>query len=151
MWLQTKTESITMTNDRSTELGLFSLRLTIFILMIVWAGIKIIAPGSYAGAGDNPGVFQNFYGITVGAQIVLILGIAQVIFLLAYLAGLFKTITVGGVMLMNLASMVVSAPTFLAPFADKPNLLFLAAVPVFGASLAHFLMRKNDTFLSLGK
>ena len=47
--------------------------------------------------------------------------------------------------------MVVSAPKFLAPFADKPNLLFLAAVPVFGASLAHFLMRKNDTFLSLGK
>ena len=119
--------------------------------MIVWAGLKIIAPGSYAGAGDNPGIFQGFYGVSIGAQIVLILGIAQVIFLLTYVAGLFKTITVGGVLLMNLASMLVSSPKFLAPFADKPNLLFLAAVPVFGASLAHFLMRKNDTFLSLGK
>ena len=89
--------------------------------------------------------------MSIGAQVVLILGIAQIIFLLAYVAGLFKTITVGGVLLMNLASMVVSAPKFFAPFADKPNLLFLAAVPVFGASLAHFLMRKNDTYLSLGK
>ena len=151
MWLQTEIESNTMTNERSTELGLFSLRLTIFILMIVWAGLKIIAPGAYAGAGDNPGIFQGFYGVSIGAQIVLILGIVQIIFLLAYVAGLFKTITVGGVLLMNLASMVVSAPKFFAPFADKPNLLFLAAVPVFGASLAHFLMRKNDTYLSLGK
>ena len=151
MWLQTEIESNTMTNERSTELGLFSLRLTIFILMIVWAGLKIIAPGAYAGAGDNPGIFQGFYGVSIGAQIVLILGIAQIIFLLAYVAGLFKTITVGGVLLMNFASMAVSSPKFFAPFADKPNLLFLAAVPVFGASLAHFLMRKNDTYLSLGK
>lgn len=151
MRLRTRIESITMTNDRSTELGLFSLRLTIFILMIVWAGLKIIAPGAYAGAGDNPGVFQHFYGISIGGQIVWALGIAQVIFLLAYMAGLFKTITVGGVMLMNLSSMVVSAPKYFAPFADKSNLLFLASVTVFGASLAHFLMRKNDTYLSLGK
>ncbi|MEP1444067.1 MAG: hypothetical protein ABJK39_13745 [Hyphomicrobiales bacterium] len=142
-----------MSNDRSTEMALFSLRLTIFILMIVWAALKIAAPGSYAGVGDNPGIFQKFYGVGVGGQIVLALGIAQVVFLLAYLAGLFKTITVGGVLLMNLASLVVSWDKIVFPFAnpEKPTLLFVAAVPVFGASLAHFLMRKKDTFLSIGK
>lgn len=140
-----------MTDDRSTELALFALRLTIFLLMIAWAALKVFVPGSYAGGGGNPGIFESYYGVAVGGQIVLALGIAQIIFLLAYLAGLFKTITTGGVMLMNLSSMIVSSQKFLAPFEAKPNILFLAAVPVFGASLAHFLMRKKDTFLSLGK
>ncbi len=119
--------------------------------MIVWAYLKIVAPGAYAGdGGENPGIFAGFYGISVGQNIVLGLGIAQIIFLLAYLAGLFKTITVGGVLLMNATSLLVSMPKILNPF-EQPNLLFLASVPILGASLAHFLMRKDDTFLSLGK
>lgn len=137
--------------DRSTQYALFSLRVSIFLLVIVWAVVKVMAPGAYAGAGDNPGIFQNFYGISVGSQIVLALGVAQILFLIAYLLGVFKTITVGGVMLMNLASMIVSWDKILFPFADRPNILFIAAVPVFGASLAHFLMRDKDTFLSLGR
>lgn len=140
-----------MTSSRNTQLALFSLRLSIFILMVVWAYLKIAAPVSYAGDGaENAGIFAGFYGVSVGANIVLAIGIAQIIFLLAYLAGLFKTITVGGVLLMNAASLLVSMPKILNPF-EQPNLLFLASVPILGASLAHFLMRKDDTFLSLGK
>lgn len=138
-----------MNDEKSTQYGLFAIRLTIFILMIMWAVLKIAAPESYAG-GDEPGIFEKFYGVSIGANIVYALGAAQVLLLLAYMLGLFKFVTTGAVMLMNLASLIVSLPLILDP-GTKPNILFLTAVPVFGASLAHFLMRKQDTFLSLGK
>lgn len=140
-----------MTHSNSTGPALFILRLTLFILMIVWAGLKIAAPESYGGGGDNPGIFQKFYGFSVGLSFVYAIGAAQILFLVAYALGLFKFITTGGVALMNLASLAVSMPLILDPMGAKGNILFLTAIPVFGASLAHFLMRKQDTFLSLGK
>lgn len=138
-----------MDGDKSTQYGLFVIRLTIFILMIMWAVLKVMAPESYAGS-DEPGIFEEFYGVGIGANIVIVLGAAQILLLLAYLFGLFKFVTIGAVMLMNLASLIVSLPLILDPGTEK-NILFLTAIPVFGASLAHFLMRKQDTFLSLGK
>ena len=140
-----------MSNSHSTAHALFILRLTIFILMIVWAVLKIVEPGAYAGAGDNPGILQKFYGISAGVNIVYAIGALQIVLLVAYVLGFFKTITIGVVMLMNLSSLLVSMPKIIEPLAEKGNLLFVAAIPVFGASLAHFLMRREDTYLSLGK
>lgn len=134
-----------MTHDASTGWALFALRLTIFLLMIVWASLKLLMPEAYVG------IYKGFYGLDTGISLVYALGALQILFLLAYALGLFKFVTTGGVMLMNLASMVVSFPKMADLTADKANILFIAAIPVFGASLAHFLMRKNDTFLSLGK
>lgn len=140
-----------MNQTNSTGLALFSLRVSIFLLMIVWAVLKIMRPASYAGTGESAGIFERFYGFAVDANTVYILGAAQIIFLIAYLLGVFKTVTTGGVLLMNLSSLIVSHEKILAPMAERGNLLFIAAIPVFGASLAHFLMRREDRFLSLGK
>lgn len=140
-----------MTSTRNTQIALFSLRLSLFILMVAWAYLKVKNPASYAGdGGDNGGIFGGFYGLSFGQNIVLIMGVAQIVFLLAYLAGLFKTITVGGVLLMNTITLLVSMPKIINMYQDK-NILFVASVPIFAASLAHFMMRKDDTFLSLGK
>ena len=135
----------------STHLALFSLRISIFILMIVWATLKVMAPGAYAGAEDSPGIFENFYGVGTGPSIVLVLGILQIVLLLAFLAGAFKTITYGAVALMNGVTLLVSIPTILSAFGPPPAILFVASVPIFGASLALFLMRKQDQFLSIQK
>ena len=119
--------------------------------MIVWAALKIIAPASYGGAEDTPGIFENFYGVATGTSIVLVLGILQIILLLAFVLGLYKTVTYGAVTAMNAASLLVALPLILDPFGAQPNLLFLASVPIFGASIALFLMREQDQFLSLKK
>lgn len=140
-----------MFNTNSTGIGLFSLRLSIFLLMILWAAMKIVAPESYGGGAESPGIFKSFYGAEVGINVVYAIGAVQIVFLLAFVAGAFKFATTGGVMLMNLASLAVSLPLILDPMGGKANILFLASVPVFGASLALFLMRKQDTFLSFGK
>jgi putative oxidoreductase len=133
------------------ETALFILRASIFILMIVWATLKVIRPASYGSADDNPGIFENFYGAAIGPGVVLVLGILQIMLLLAFVLGVYKAITYGAVALMNAASLLVSMPRILDPFGAQPNLLFLASVPILGASIALFLMRDQDQFLSLKK
>ncbi|MEO0361872.1 MAG: hypothetical protein AAF322_12215, partial [Pseudomonadota bacterium] len=125
-------------------------RVTLFIMMLMWALLKITAPQSYAGGDDGGGIFGSYYGVGVGGGVVLFVGVAQIAFLLAFLAGVAKFVTTGGVMIMNLATLLVSLPTILPAFAGGGNILFAASFPVFGASLALFLMRERDTFLSAG-
>ena len=135
----------------ATDSALFSLRISLFLFMIVWAVIKIINPASYGGAGDTPGIFESFYGVGTGPSLVLALGVIQIILLLAFGLGAFKTITYGAVALMNIASFLVSLPRILDPFGAYPNMLFLASIPILGASIALFLMRDQDVFLALEK
>ncbi|MEM9278177.1 MAG: hypothetical protein AAGA76_06360 [Pseudomonadota bacterium] len=132
-------------NNKSIALSLLVIRVTVFILMIVWAALKIIRPEAYVG------IYAGFYGTTVGISAVYIIGGLQILFLFAYLAGMFKTITYGGVLLMNAVTLLVSIPKMLPLAGQEPNLLFYASFPVFGASLAHYLMREHDTMFALGK
>jgi putative oxidoreductase len=69
-------------------LSLLLLRLGITIVMGFWTVDKIINP-DHAGA-----VFKNFYGLgAVGDQALLVIGIVQGLIVLAFAAGLFKTVT----------------------------------------------------------
>ncbi len=139
-----------MSNANSISLGLFATRVTLFIFMAMWALLKVTTPASYGASENGAGIFGNFYGVSLGESLVLVAGIAQLLFLLAFVAGAAKLITTGGVLLMNAATLLVSLPTILPAVAGGGNILFAASFPVFGASLALFLMRKHDTFLSLG-
>ncbi|WP_179381090.1 hypothetical protein [Jannaschia marina] len=132
-------------NASSTALGLFGLRLSLFLFMLLWALLKVTTPGSYAGEG----IFASFYGINLGNAPVIAIGVLQIAFLLAFVAGLARTITTGGVLLMNAVTLLVSIPTIAPVVVGGGNILFAASLPVLGASLALFLMRDRDTFLSL--
>lgn len=140
-----------MLKSNSVGYGLFAVRVSLFCLMIMWALLKVTTPASYGGSDASPGIFSSFYGVSPGIGAVYVIGLAQIAFLLAFLAGIAKFITTGGVMLMNLASLVVSMPAIIAALTGGGNILFAASFPVFGASLALFLMRDQDVFLSLGK
>lgn len=139
-----------MYNSKSTAHGLFAIRVTLFIFMLMWALLKVTAPGSYGATEEGAGIFGSFYGFSLATTFVLIVGLAQIAFLLAFVAGIAKTITTGGVLLMNTATLLVSLTTILPALGGGGNILFAASFPVFGASLALFLMRAQDTFLSYG-
>jgi len=138
-----------MTDTNSMRYSLFALRLSLFLFMLAWALLKVATPASYGAGPEGGGIFGSFYGVTLGQTLVYAMGLAQIAFLLAFLAGIAKVFTTGGVLLMNTATLLVSLPDIAPAFAGGGKILFVASIPVLGASLALFLMRDQDTFLSL--
>ena len=102
--------------------ALLALRVGIFIVMFVWALDKFVNPGHTAA------VFEGFYGIS------------------AFLAGLWKTVTYGLILILHAVSTFSSFPQYLDAF---NNLLFFAAWPMLAACVALFILRDYDTKLSL--
>ncbi len=133
----------TQISPPALPLSLLLLRIGITIVMGFWTIDKIINP-DHAGA-----VFKNFYGLdAVGDQAFLIIGIVQGLVVLAFAAGLFKTITYGAILVMHSISTLSSWRQYLDPF---ENLLFLAAWPMLAACLALFLMRDHDRLLTVAR
>lgn len=120
--------------------ALLALRVGIFIVMFVWAFDKFMNPGHTAA------VFEGFYGIGgLSATLATVLGGLQIILCLTFLAGLWKTVTYGLIMVLHGASTLSSFPQYLDAF---NNLLFFAAWPMFAACIALFILREHDTKLS---
>lgn len=124
------------------SVSLFLLRITVALVMVVWALDKIMNPG-HAGA-----VFSNFYGIEIGSAGLKAIGALQLAVIAAFVAGAFKTISYGLVLLMHAGSTLSSWRQYLEPF---DNLLFFAAWPMLAACVALFLLRSDDVFLSFNK
>ncbi|MCK7458014.1 hypothetical protein [Idiomarina aminovorans] len=120
--------------------ALLALRVGIFIVMFVWALDKFVNPGHTAA------VFEGFYGIGgLSATIATVLGAVQVVLCLAFLLGLWKTITYGIILILHGLSTLSSFPQYLDAF---NNLLFFAAWPMLAACIALFILREYDTKLS---
>ena len=120
--------------------SLLLLRLGIFIVMVMWTIDKLINPG-HAGA-----VFANFYGLEgTGATVLMVIGLLQLLVVLAFVAGAFRTVTYGLVLAMHAVSTLSSYAQYLDAF---NNLLFFAAWPMLAACVALFWLRSHDTLLA---
>lgn len=132
-----------MVKESQLQLSLLLLRLSIFLVMAVWTVDKFVNP-QHAIA-----VYEHFYLLPgLGAQIMLIIGIAEGLLLLAFLSGLARTWSYGLVLALHAVSTLSSFRQYLDPF-EGPNLLFFAAWPMLAACVALFLLRDHDRLLSL--
>lgn len=126
--------------DRTLEISLLALRVTVALVLTVWALDKLVNPDHAAG------IFSNFYGLNVGSTALYVIGAVQLAIIAALVAGAFKAVSYGLVLLMHAGSTLSSWRQYLEPF---DNLLFFAAWPMLAACLALFLLRDRDRFLSL--
>jgi hypothetical protein len=141
--VQKPTTETTMSQSLEQKLpwALLALRVGIFIVMFVWALDKFVNPGHTAA------VFEGFYGISgLSATLAAILGGLQIVLCLTFLAGLWKKITYGLILILHAVSTFSSFPQYLDAF---NNLLFFAAWPMLAACVALFILRDYDTKLSL--
>jgi len=130
---------------RKLEISLLALRVSVAAVLLVWAVDKLVRPE------HSSSVFAGFYGVAgVGEGIVIALGVAQLLLVLAFLAGIARTCTYGAVLLMHGATTFVSWRQYLAPY-EGPNILFFAAWPMLAACLALFLLRDQDRLWVIGK
>ncbi len=132
-------ENITM--QGRIELALFLLRLGVFIVMIAWAIDKIV------NTEHALGVFADFYFIKGFAdQMMVGLGVIEVVILLAFMAGMWKKYTYGFVMVIHGISTFSSWEYYL-----KPSLLFYAAWPMLAACVALYMLRDLDVKYTMGQ
>lgn len=132
-----------MTSSTSTDFqnrlqwSLFSLRLGVFIVMIMWTLDKFINPGHSAR------IFEKFYGISGSNEMIAyVLGALQLLLVLAFMAGIKKRLTYGLIFVMHGLSTLSSYNQYIDGF---NNLLFFTAWPMWAACFALYLLRDQDT------
>lgn len=123
--------------------ALLVLRLGVFVVMLMWTLDKLVNVQHAAG------VFNNFYGIGgIGAAVIRTLGVAELVLILAFVAGYKKRFTYGAVLVLHTISTLSSYRQYLDPFA---NLLFFAAWPMLAACIALYMLRDLDTIATVEK
>lgn len=121
--------------------ALLSLRLGVFVVMFVWALDKFVNP---AHSGQ---VFEHFYKISgLSANVFTVLGILQVVLVLAFVSGFKQRISYGLVFALHAVSTLSSWPMYLDAF---NNLLFFAAWPMLAACFALYYLRDMDTLFAV--
>lgn len=130
-------------NMKNLQIGLLLLRISVFLVMLMWTIDKIVR------ASHASGVFKNFYNIEISqSPMMLIIGILELILLIVFLIGVKKRISYGLVLIFHFISTISSFKQYLNPF-EGPNLLFFAAWPMLAACWILFSLREDDTYFTL--
>lgn len=126
------------------RLSLLLIRVTFGLFLLAWAANKIV------NAEGTISIFARFYNLEgLGATSALVLGGLQVALCLCIIAGLFKTVTYGAGVLIHSISTLSTAGHIAMPLAEGSNLLFMAGLPVLAAAISLFLLRRDDTLMSI--
>lgn len=124
-------------SDTRIANALFTLRLGVFIVMLMWTLDKFVNPQHSAA------VFDNFYGLgNIGPGLFMVIGTLQLALVLAFFVGFRKRVTYGAVFLLHAVSTLSSWQQYLDGF---NNLLFFAAWPMLAACYTLYSLRDMDT------
>ena len=116
------------------EWSLLSLRLGVFVVMLVWTLDKLLNPA------HAEKVFTKFYLMpNLGTEIFYIIGSLQLLVILAFLTGYKKRLSYGAVFAMHFFSTISSWQAYL-----DLKLLFFAAWPMLAACFSLYLLRDLD-------
>jgi len=134
-----------MKNDKQLAFSLFSLRVTVALVMLVWNLDKFMNPQHAAK------VYEHFYFLGgLGQSIMYGIGVIEIVIVAVFLLGIMKQFSYGTVLVLHAISTFSSYKQYLAPY-DGPNVLFFAAWPMLAACLALYLLRDRDVLFTVGK
>ena len=127
-------------NEKKFGFAMLFLRVSVLLVMAMWTFDKLIDPGHAAK------VFKGFYSLSdVGTTLIMALGAAELVLLVLFFFGIFKTYTYGAILLLHALSTFSAFGKYMDPFSG--NLLFFAAWPMLAACVMLFLFRQEDTLL----
>jgi len=120
--------------------SLLLIRIGIFSVFVMWTVDKFINP-EHAAA-----VFKKFYGISQLSQtLAYVVGSVQLVVVLAFLVGLFRTWSYGIILVLHAISTFTSWSAYIDPW-TYPHLLFFAAIPMLAACVALWMLREFDIY-----
>ena len=130
-----------MATNQRLRISLLLLRLGVFIVMLMWTLDKFVNPGHAAA------VYENFYMLSgLRAAVMYTIAALELLLVLAFVAGAFKRLTYGLVLVLHGISTLSSYAQYLDPW---NNLLFFAAWPMLAACVALYLLRDDDTLAAI--
>jgi len=119
---------------------LLLLRLSVFLVMLMWTLDKFVNPDHAAK------VFESFYLLKgFGHAIMYAIGAAEMALIIAFLLGLAKRWTYGAVLVLHAVSTLSSYKMYFS----FDHLLFFAAWPMLAACWALYWLRDADTLASV--
>ena len=122
-------------------LSLLLMRVTVFLVMLMWTLDKFVNPDHAAA------VYEKFYMLGGFSRVAMFaVGAAELVILLAFVAGFLRGVTYLLVAVFHGVSTLSSFPQYFQPF---DNLLFFAAWPMFAACIALWLLRHRDNWLAI--
>lgn len=149
-----------MTSMRSLHSALLIIRLSVGSFLVVWASLKFLRPEWMLN------VFRNTYKLEwvtkENAELISILvGSAQMLLVIAFILGLWRTLTYGLVTLMHATGIIgalltgsllfkgglikaISTGTFEIGYTSFPANLLWTSVATLGALVALFILRHED-------
>lgn len=133
-----------MRDEDRLPLALLALRLSIFLVMLVWTVDKFV------NSAHSAKVYAHYYFIGgLESTAFSIIGLAELALIVAFVAGFKKRITYGAVLLLHTVSTLASYQQYQMPY-EKVNILFFAAWPMLAACFALYLLRDSDTKWTVG-
>jgi putative oxidoreductase len=131
-------------DDRNrVGLALLVLRITVFIVMLVWTTDKFVRPTHAIS------VYEHFYFLRgLGPAIIYAIAVAELLLLLGFVIGFAPRLTYGLVLLLHAVSTFSSFHQYLHPY-EGPNILFFAAWPMLSACFTLYYLRDLDTLCTV--
>jgi putative oxidoreductase len=132
-----------MSIPRRIPVALLLLRLSVFLVMLMWTLDKFVNPDHTAA------IYQNFYFISgLSNVLIYIIGVIQLIIILGFVAGFQKRWTYLLVLFFHAVSTFSSFRQYFDPF---ENLLFFAAWPMLAAIYTLYSLRDLDILWTVDK
>ncbi|MGH7930203.1 MAG: hypothetical protein ACREQV_20695, partial [Candidatus Binatia bacterium] len=114
-----------MNDQNRLPVALLTLRLSVFLVMLVWTLDKFFAPEHAAR------VFEHFYFLRgMGRATLYAIGAVELAIIIGFFLGIAKRFTYGAVLLFHAVSTLASFPMYLNPAEGR---LFFAAWPMLAA------------------
>lgn len=133
------------TTHRRIPLALLLLRLSVFLVMLMWTLDKFINPAHAAA------VFEKFYFIGgLGNLPIYIIGVIQLLIIVGFVLGFQKRFTYAAVLFLHAVSTLSAFKQYFAPYQDT-NLLFFAAWPMLAACFTLYYLNDWDTLWVIDK
>lgn len=127
-----------MNLPRRLSWALLGLRLSIFLVMLMWTLDKFVRPEHSAG------VFAHFHAIAgFGNAAFLAIGAMELVLLLAFVVGFARRYSYGVVLLLHAASTLSAWHQYAHPY-EGIHLMFFAAWSMLVGCAALYLLRDAD-------
>lgn len=123
---------------KTVSTALLVLRATAGLFLLQWGIEKFLKPA------NTIAIWDYFYGIDVSTTLSYVFGAFEIAIAICMLLGIFRTIAYGAAVLLHAGSVIGSWRQLFDPWGEPTNHLFSAGVPVLGALIALFLLRRWD-------